>query len=97
MIREARLHFNPSYISAVYQDAHPSFVAEGRIPGSPRGSDQSVLNMNFIRLTCPRARDAPPSRLPSRSCVKEDKRKLSGAASAGKLSGELSAATIPVN
>lgn len=26
------LHFNPSYISAVYEDVHPSFVAEGRIP-----------------------------------------------------------------
>lgn len=23
------LHFNPSYISAIYEDVHPSFVAEG--------------------------------------------------------------------
>jgi len=28
----AWLHFNPSYISAVYEDVHPSFIAEGRIP-----------------------------------------------------------------
>lgn len=28
----AWLHFNPSYISAVYENVHPSFVAERRIP-----------------------------------------------------------------